>query len=663
VLRRLSGKVICASIKKEAAGYFLRHAQVGVAVSSGAEGMTYAARRVVGDWRADDTRGKVFFKGDFKNAFNMADRTQMLAACAAEMPQVLRYAVCAYGTPSHLLYGDMFLRSQSGVHQGDPLGPLLFSLAVAKLWRAVRAELAAAGHVLDFQSWYLDDGAFGGSVAAVAAAVEGIARLGPHFGIHLNPAKCELIGHPEEAAAIATAFGGGFKSVSWCDWSLLGTPCGDDASVSAFLVKVADNACRKTKLVAALPSAHVTFALLRYCCGFSLGVYYMRSCGTDPAFNRIDEATVAAFAQLVPGADAASCEAQVALPTNMSGVGLRPLLPYAPLAYIAASQQATLLLPYVLANPSALSPDSKLAAALLSVSAIPSPALHASVAEYLHAGARPGDHKQRTFSRMLDTELAKVWFDTLPIEGRARAVSCSMSTSHAWMLPRPFEDEVESWMTTAQFQVLMRLRLGLALYPEECDPEAAAAAPSRLCNLCGVHQASSRHSLVCLGGGLRTAYHNAHRDQYYCMASTALLAPRKEVQCFAGEHAYRADVVVTNRRRVLALDFSMSHVGSPNAFLKAASSPGGWADEVARRKRVKYEDMAAEAGIDFATVCWDHYGAVCPSGQQVLRALGRAWGNQFDLPPCRSVPITMQRFATIHARGVAQLILSNYPAG
>ena len=77
--------------------------------------------------------------------------------------------------------------SSSGVQQGDPLGTLLFSLALLELLDAIPGleELA-------LQLWYLDDGTLVGPRAVVRRVLEAIMSLGPRFGLHVNLCKCDL---------------------------------------------------------------------------------------------------------------------------------------------------------------------------------------------------------------------------------------------------------------------------------------------------------------------------------------------------------------------------------------------------------------------------------------------------------------------------------------
>jgi hypothetical protein len=68
------------------------------------------------------------------------------------------------------------MSSKEGVQQGDPLGPLLFSLVIQMLISAINAR--CPGLALN-NLWYLDDGVLAGRTADVAAALAVIAELGP----------------------------------------------------------------------------------------------------------------------------------------------------------------------------------------------------------------------------------------------------------------------------------------------------------------------------------------------------------------------------------------------------------------------------------------------------------------------------------------------------
>ena len=76
------------------------------------------------------------------------------------------------------------LRSEQGVQQGDPLGPLFFSLAWQSVVDALPQELA-------LNIWYLDDGHLIGEPRWLNAAVDTIVNSGAAWGPPLMPKSAD----------------------------------------------------------------------------------------------------------------------------------------------------------------------------------------------------------------------------------------------------------------------------------------------------------------------------------------------------------------------------------------------------------------------------------------------------------------------------------------
>ena len=91
----------------------------------------------------------VLIKLNFVNVFNTVRRDSSGGSCVAQYaPNILAFPSSAYGSLSHLHFGDFTLQSAEGVQQGDPIGPLLFCLALSKSLSLLDS---------DFLSGYLDD--------------------------------------------------------------------------------------------------------------------------------------------------------------------------------------------------------------------------------------------------------------------------------------------------------------------------------------------------------------------------------------------------------------------------------------------------------------------------------------------------------------------------
>ena len=65
------------------------------------------------------------------NAFNTVDRTAMLKACLHCTPSLYNYLRFAYGRTATLNVDQgVSIPSLAGTHQGCPLGPIGFALAI-----------------------------------------------------------------------------------------------------------------------------------------------------------------------------------------------------------------------------------------------------------------------------------------------------------------------------------------------------------------------------------------------------------------------------------------------------------------------------------------------------------------------------------------------------
>ena len=136
----------------------------------------------------------VLCKVDLRNAFNNVSRTAFLKLVSEHFPELFPWASWCYTTTSALTYRTHTLLSDEGVQQGDPLGPLFFSLVALELANEINHQAD-----LDLQLWYLDDGVLIGKAQDTRNALDTIARVGPRWGLHLNMSKCEIITSPASA--------------------------------------------------------------------------------------------------------------------------------------------------------------------------------------------------------------------------------------------------------------------------------------------------------------------------------------------------------------------------------------------------------------------------------------------------------------------------------
>ena len=129
----------------------------------------------------------ILAKLDIQNAFDSMRRDILLRKCLINCPEIFRLASLAslaYSSPTSLMANGNLIWSDSGVQQGDPLGPLLFSLAIHDIASSMKSN---------FNVWYLDDATIAGDPRSVCDDIKRCSCILADIGLFQNPFNSELV--------------------------------------------------------------------------------------------------------------------------------------------------------------------------------------------------------------------------------------------------------------------------------------------------------------------------------------------------------------------------------------------------------------------------------------------------------------------------------------
>ena len=185
VLRRPISRVCRAAVKSKLPEIFLPYGQVGVGIPGGLEAAVYFLSSFIDTYGDNPTL--CCLKLDMANAFNNCHRISFLQRLHRNLPELFGWVQWCYHTEAELRFGQNRLTSSASVQQGDPLGPLLFSLVILELMDEIGAQEG-----IFMNLWYLDDGSFVGQRSTIASMLEMVRSKGPSYGLQLNMSKCEV---------------------------------------------------------------------------------------------------------------------------------------------------------------------------------------------------------------------------------------------------------------------------------------------------------------------------------------------------------------------------------------------------------------------------------------------------------------------------------------
>ena len=378
------------------------------------------------------------------------------------------------------------LTSEQGVQEGDPLGPLLFSLVL----NFFVSDISSRGDCsLNYHAWYLDDGALAGPGSSVYNILAMLQELGPPLGLHVNIHKCEVFSHSS-----LDLFPAAIKTSHTPNLDILGSPIGDAEFCHHY---IAHKWLEAQSLLPRLDDVslidpQVALTLLCMCGGFCRLVHLART--TPPSLSRAalqlyDQDVRRCFSSCtaVDTSDVAWKQSMLGL--SKGGLGLRSLHHHAPAAYIASVCSSGF--------------GSETNDHLCSAVAYFNPNVPPDMALQIDAILSAPSVQQNKLSSMLDTHMFNLMLENSSTVDRARLLSVSSAHASSWLSVVPSQG-LGQHLDPPVHQIAIKWWLGL----DTSHRSQCALCPGIALDPLG------HHAITCKRGGDVVTSHNMYWLKY-----------------------------------------------------------------------------------------------------------------------------------------------------
>lgn len=628
-IRRLVAKLGCRSVREEMAMY-LQPCQIGFGTPLGCEAAIHATRHFAMAHQGTDT---VIVKLDIKNAFNRVERDVILTQVKDHLPALYPFLYQCYSSPSHLFYDDSALASQVGAQQGDPLGPLVFCLAIQNAITILDSPLNV---------WYLDDGTIGGPADVVLGDINRLLPALQSIGLEINPSKCEIYHCDPVSARYASSFQSvlpGIKVIAESTFSLLGAPIFSEGVSSALQAKII--ALKSSLGHLKHLSAHVALILLRNCFTMPRVTYILRTAPTwmfkqdIEAFDRVLQQGLEAVLNVSFNK---AQWLQATLPVRYGGLGVRCANDIGLVAFLASSHASSDLVTNILD----FNGDN-----------ISIPFAQEALTEWSvrSSSAQQPDHpaSQRLWDDVLCKKTHTELLNGASGANVARLKAVAEPESGAWLhaLPSP---HLGTLLDNDTLRVAVALRIGSKV----CEPHRC---------LCGVMvETDGHHGLSCMRCAGRIPRHFAINEIIRRAMVSANVPCILEPQGLSRSDGKRPDgltLVPWEKGRSLLWDATCVSTYAPTHLAQTNRVAGAAAENAARHKHVKYADL--EPVYDFVPVAVETAGPWCAEAKKLVKDIGRRLRDRGCDP--RSGSYLVQQISLAIQRGNAAGVFGTFGPG
>ena len=197
-LRRLLGKAV-ADLTGDDLAYAFGSEQLAGGVSCGIEGSIHGLREL---FEKKSSNGFGLLLLDAKNAFNSINKSSALLNARTLWSRASTFLYNSYQESSKLVLSntDVFIRSEEGTTQGDPLSMLFYGVALLPLIQKLHNPTKHK------QSFYADDAAACAKSDDLKQWLQQVVDEGPKYGYYPEPTKSFLIVHPDHVDEAKSCF-------------------------------------------------------------------------------------------------------------------------------------------------------------------------------------------------------------------------------------------------------------------------------------------------------------------------------------------------------------------------------------------------------------------------------------------------------------------------
>lgn len=585
-LRRLVSKLACRSVRESISSY-LNPIQLGFGTKGGCESAIHVTRTFINH---NNSSKKVILKLDFFNAFNTIERDILLAEVKEKCPKLYSFLWQCYSSPSMLFFGEKLIPSEVGLQQGDPAGPLGFSLSIHPLIQQLRSEM---------NIWYLDDGTLGGDPASVLTDLKTILEKCNHLGLRLNPLKCELFFCGTKDQDVMKAFEEvlpGIQLVS--SLTLLGAPITVDNIDYVFEKKFNEVRTLLRRLVDM--KFHIAYYLMKNCFLVPKLNYLMRTSPTWKIKQQIDsmDQDIKKTVEAIINTKLSEEKWRLStLPVNLGGIGIRKL--------------GETMLPAFLSSVNSTFP---LVSTMLSlITDIGEVAGYAEAMDMWIDSFGINVPDCTIFQHDWDTLMCTKILESITFDSekdKALHLATSLQESNAWLQVLPSRS-IGTLLDNNQFRISMGLRLGAPI----CAPHTC---------ICGEKvDGRGTHGLNCSKSAGRFSRHFTLNDVIRRGLASAKIPAVLEPVGMIREDGRRPDGMSTvpwKSGRCLVWDATCTDTLAPSNIEISKRIAGSVAEIAATKKRSKYKQIANDH--HFIPVAIETMGPICKDGKKFLEELG-----------------------------------------